>query len=287
MQDVESNFIKNFQWIAIDTETTGTNPWKHEIIEIGAVKFTLEKEVDTFEVLIKPLKKQDPKSREIHNISNEELEEKGGDLHDVLQTFIDFIGEEPLIFHNAPFDLSFITKSAADCKLELKANFYYDTLYLFRNYFPGRKSYSLANLTKDFNISTNTFHRALNDAMATSKLFCHLLESNLDLVSSNKKLKNFLRFHRKVNAFQTDIPKNLDTIINYFNKHISKKSMIKIKYKNPQGRFVTSIVTPFEILIINQKLLLKAKLHLNGEQFLIPLKEAVVFDPDIGPMPIY
>ena len=281
------DYIKDVVWVAVDTETTGTNPWKYELLEIGAVRFTLNGVIDRFECLIKPLKKQDPKSRAIHNISNEELESRGISLQEGLKKFIDFIEEDPVIFHNASFDLSFLSIGAKACKMKLPSNFYYDTLFLTRQYLPGLNSYSLENLRKHFNISTEKMHRALADAEATAYVLMNLFQYKYDDVISRRKLKSFLRYHRKLSQFTVSVPKNLDDILHYFNKLIQTSSLIKIEYFNPKGGKAVSMVIPHEVMIFNQKLMLKAEIKPSNEVLLIPLKNARVFDPDVGTKTIY
>lgn len=281
------DYIKNKAWVAVDTETTGTNPWKYELIEIGAVRFTLDGIIDRFECLIKPLKKQDPKSRAIHNISNEELESRGIPLHDAVVKFINFIAEDSIVFHNASFDLSFLNIAAKSCKIKLPPNFYYDTLFLTRQYLPDLPSYSLENLRKHFQISTENMHRALSDAEATANVLMQLFHLKYDDVSSRRKLKSFLRYHRKLSQFTVSIPKNLDEILHYFNKLIQTSSLIKIEYYNIKGEKTVSMVIPREIMIFNQKLMLKAEIKPLSEVQLIPLKNAKVYDHDVGVKTIY
>ena len=67
------DFLSGLEWVAVDLETSGVNPWKNEIIEIGAVRFSVDAIIDKFQVLLRPTKKQDPRAKAIHNISQEEI----------------------------------------------------------------------------------------------------------------------------------------------------------------------------------------------------------------------
>ncbi|RME89584.1 MAG: 3'-5' exonuclease, partial [Candidatus Hydrogenedentota bacterium] len=245
MNDILSNKI----WIAIDTETTGLNPWKHELLEIGALRFSLEKDLESFEILIQPKKKQDPRARKVHNITNEELEEKGVTLDNAIPKFLEFIDNDPLIFHNAPFDLSFLTLAIKETKHPLPTNLYYDHLWLSRQYFPKRQSHSLENIRTELNMSEEGAHRALYDAKATAEAFRVLLKQNIEKLTSEKKYNKFLRYHRKFNEFAIKLPQNLEKIQKYFDKIIKKKGFIKISYSDKTGYYKNQIVNPLELFI--------------------------------------
>jgi DNA polymerase III epsilon subunit family exonuclease len=275
--------LSNITWIAVDTETTGINPWEYEILEIGAVKFNFNSIIDRFQIIIKPEKKQDPKSRAIHKISENEILECGVSLSEALHKFYAFIGSAPLVFHNASFDLAFLALSSQRENLAFSNNFYYDTIYLLKTYKPELESYSLEYLKNYLNLDGPS-HRALADAEITSHIFQWLISENRAKLSSKKKYKSFFRYHRKLNTFQVVLPRNLDGILSYFNKYIQTKSLLKISEINTTSSFDKSIksVVPLDIMIFNQKLLLKCTVYPGNYTILIPLSSATIFDPDKG-----
>ncbi|MBL8034843.1 MAG: 3'-5' exonuclease, partial [Leptospiraceae bacterium] len=110
-------WVRDLRFVAIDLETTGLNPYKHEIIEIGAVQFSLDDLGKEFSILIKPEKKMDPKARAVHQISAEELASHAVSLREGLDAFNAFMPDGSWVFHNAPFDLSFLKQSYAAVKL--------------------------------------------------------------------------------------------------------------------------------------------------------------------------
>ena len=277
-------FLDQLEWVAVDTETTGINPWKREIIEIGAVRFSLKGIEDQFQVLIKPKEKQDPKARAIHNISNEELEEKGVSLSEGMSRFFEFIKGDPLVFHNAPFDVAFIYVAAKALKVEMPTNFYYDSLYLSRSFYPDRNSHSLVALRELLQIKTGDAHRALSDAKATAHVFRKLLLDQGEELTSRKKYNKFLRFHRKLNAFKIFLPKNLDEIEKYFGDRIRRGEFIKIRYKNKENQVSLGIVRPMELMIFNQNIYVRSQVQMSEDEELIPLRGSIIYDPDLGPM---
>ncbi|MDH5718703.1 MAG: 3'-5' exonuclease [Spirochaetia bacterium] len=277
-----TDFLQSLKWVSVDIETNGLNPWKHEIIEIGAVLFNLNGILDSFQILIKPLTKGDPKARLIHNISNEELDIHGIDLHSALTKLLIFISNRTIIFHNAPFDLSFLVLSLNRVGLNVPNNLYLDNLYLSRKYFKNRESHSLASLRNILNIDTGDHHRALSDAEATAHVFINTISHFYSKINSQKKFKNFMRFNRKINQFNVKIPKNFDKIQSYFNKLIRRKEFIKIDYTDNNGFFFSKTVQPLEILVFNQKLYLKAFISKENCSKLIPIESAKIHDQDIG-----
>lgn len=102
-KDKEANFV------AIDVETTGLSPVYNELIEISAIKYEKAKKKDTFSTLIKPKKEISDTITNITGITNE-MVKNAPNIEQVMPKLIDFIGEYPIVAHNANFDYSFFTK---------------------------------------------------------------------------------------------------------------------------------------------------------------------------------
>lgn len=279
-----SSFLESLKMAAVDTETSGVNPWKHELIEIGAVRFTIEGIENRFEALVKPEKKHDPKARAVHQISSEELETKGIGLKAALSDFLDFIAERPLVFHNASFDITFLKVSTEKVKLTLPNNYYYDNLYISKKYFPDRESHSLSSLREELSLKTGKEHRALADAEATALAFIYTLKQNYNDLQSRKSFNKFMRYNRRLHKFTIRLPKNFEDIQKYFQRRIRGNEFIKVNYRDQKGNNYLHIVQPIDLMIFNQNLYLKAKIQWTAEERLIPLKDAVFFDPEVGQM---
>ena len=278
-----SSFLDSIKIAAVDTETSGVNPFRHELIEIGAVNFNLNEIEDRFEVLIKPEKKHDPKARKVHKISNEELESRGVGLSEAISRFLDFIGDRLLVFHNASFDLTFLKLSADKVKLELPKNTYYDNLFLSKKYYPERESHSLSSIRELLNLDTSVEHRALADAEATALSFMQILKEKGQGIDSRKSLQKFMRYNRKMHKFMITLPKNYDEIEKYFQRRIRGHEYIKVNYRDNKGQDFTHMVQPLEMMVFNQQLYIKVKVQMTAEEKLIPLKFATFFDPELGP----
>ena len=277
-----NEYPDNLIWSAVDIETTGINPYQYEILEIGAVRFSLKGIQEKFQVMVKTNKKQDPKSRQIHNISDEEVKKKGISIKEALEKFLVFISEYPLVFHNASFDISFLISEMNKNKITPPGNQYYDNLYISKTYFPERNSHSLKNICTKLGIQVKISHRALADAEATAMVFTQSLLEKYDLIQTKKKYNSFMRYHRRFDKFKVLLPKNIQAIENYFNQYIQTKSLIHLKYKDKENKNRETKGLVKELMIFNQKLFLRVNNLLSEEDFIVPLKEAIIHDKEQG-----
>ncbi len=95
--------------LAVDTETTGLRPDEgHRVVEIGCVE--LRNNVPTgrtWHAFVNPRRDIPEKARQVHGLSEEFLADKAT-FEEIADQFVEFLGESPLLFHNAPFDLGFL-----------------------------------------------------------------------------------------------------------------------------------------------------------------------------------
>jgi DNA polymerase-3 subunit alpha (Gram-positive type) len=156
-------------YVVFDLETTGLSADVNAIVEIGAVKVVDNNICDRFSMLVNPCQYIPAYlSQKIH-ITNAMVTDKPK-INIVLPKFIDFIGDLPLVAHNASFDMSFLIKNCDRLGIKLD-NGAIDTLALSRRYLKECKKYNLAYLTDYFNVTLKNAHRAYYDAEATQKIF--------------------------------------------------------------------------------------------------------------------
>lgn len=166
--------------IAFDTETTGLNANDGDrIIELGAVE--LENHIPTgrtFRVLINPGMNVSADTIRITGITDDDLVDKPPFEHpDIVDAFLDFIGDGKLVAHNASFDRAFLNMELERCgKSVITEDRWVDTLAIARKRFPGAPS-SLDALCKRFEISleSRTFHGALLDSQLLASVYLELL----------------------------------------------------------------------------------------------------------------
>ncbi|MDF1722123.1 MAG: DNA polymerase III subunit epsilon [Minwuia sp.] len=163
--------------IVLDTETTGLDPKDgHRIVEIGCLE--LIDRVPTgrrFHELINPERMMDEGAFKVHGISDEMLADKPV-FAAVVDRFLEFIGDDPLVIHNAAFDMKFLNwelKQAGRPPLAMTRAV--DTLAIARKKFPGSPA-SLDALCKRFNVDTSSrnLHGALIDSRLLADVYFHL-----------------------------------------------------------------------------------------------------------------
>lgn len=156
-------------YVVFDLETTGMKPGVNKILEIGAVKIVNNEIEGVFNTLINPEQFIPYYITNITHITNDMVENKAP-IEEILPKFVNFIGDLPLIAHNARFDMSFLISNAKKQHIFLN-NPVLDTLYLSRKYNKECDKHNLAYLTNYFNITLDNAHRAYFDALATNQVY--------------------------------------------------------------------------------------------------------------------
>jgi len=163
------------EFVAFDFETTGINTEHDAIIQMGAVRFRGGAPVDEFVSLVNPHRPLPVKISLLTGINDADLAE-APDLGDVLPRFLAFLGQSPLIAHNASFDWAFLQKALTISGFKEVKNPCLDTYELARLLLPAARSFALGSLAKLLYIPLKRPHQALEDARATGQLALKLLE---------------------------------------------------------------------------------------------------------------
>jgi DNA polymerase-3 subunit epsilon len=165
--------------IVLDTETTGFDPRTGDrLVELAALE--IEQFVPTgrsFHVYIDPCRDMPAEAEKVHGLSAAFLRGKPRFDHpDVVDAFLDFVGDAPIIAHNAAFDRGFINWELSLCsRIEIPDHRWIDTLALAKQRFPGMHN-SLDALCKRFRISLSERekHGALIDAKLLAAVYLEL-----------------------------------------------------------------------------------------------------------------
>lgn len=160
-------------YVSIDLETTGLNPKRDKIIEIGAVKVLDDKIADTFSTLLLPGRALDDRITQLTGITDEMLKDAPY-IEDVLDELLNFLEELPLLGHSVLFDYSFLKKAAVNQKKVFEKNAI-DTLKIARKHLAALEHRNLDYLCAYYQIPLQA-HRALADAEATHRLYRRLAE---------------------------------------------------------------------------------------------------------------
>ena len=177
----------NRDMVVLDIETTGLHPVLDEIVEIAAVKVRNFVVQDKFHSLVRPNKGIPSEVINIHGITEDMCAGAPG-IKSALEKLFDFTGDATLIAHNADFDLGFINHYAKMVMGKTLDNPVIDTLLLSRDFFQFR-SHALGSLTRDLGMKIVHQHRALDDALATLKVYERLEQIR------NTKIRFFLQEH--------------------------------------------------------------------------------------------
>ena len=163
--------------IVLDTETTGLNPLQGDrIVEVGCVEIFNHLPTGTvYHRYFNPQRDVPEGASRVHGLTNEFLADKPFFAAEV-DSFLDFIGDAPLVIHNAPFDMGFINAEMTRCGFKtLPMARAVDTLPMARSKFPGAPA-SLDALCKRFSVdlSARDFHGALLDARLLAEVYLEL-----------------------------------------------------------------------------------------------------------------
>lgn len=179
------------EYVVIDTETTGLDYDHCNLIEISALRYSNGVCVDKFSSLVKPPLRQmcrpfcddgplewvdfyvDDFIANLTGITNEMLE-LAPLPEEVIPQFMNFIGNDILIAHNANFDINFLYDAAAElCDTPLTNNFI-DTLRIARKVFPDLKHHRLSDVAEACSVKNIEAHRAESDCITTANCYWHM-----------------------------------------------------------------------------------------------------------------
>lgn len=163
--------------IVLDTETTGLDPKTGDrIVEIGCVEIIdLVPTGATYQAYINPEREMSTGAAEITGLKDDFLKDQPL-FAEVAQDFIDFIGDSPLVIHNAPFDVGFINAEFARVgQAPLNPARIIDTLDMARRRFPGQPN-NLDALCKRLGVdnTSRTLHGALLDSEILAEVYAEL-----------------------------------------------------------------------------------------------------------------
>ncbi|KFL34445.1 MULTISPECIES: 3'-5' exonuclease [unclassified Sulfurospirillum] len=166
--------------VVFDTETTGLNPKKDEILSIGAVKIKGNKILmsEKFELFIKPSREINEKSIKIHQIRNVDLEH-GIAPHEAIVQFLHFIGSRPLVGYYLEFDIKMMNTyvkpwlgiNLPNPQIEV-SGLYHDKKIKFIP--DGVIDLRFDVMMNDLGLPIFGKHDALNDAVMTAMMYIKL-----------------------------------------------------------------------------------------------------------------
>lgn len=192
--------------IVFDVESTGVDVTEDEIIQIAAIKLNKKGEVvDKFEKFLKN-KKPVKDSYYVHGFSDEMLQRIGEDKEKVLKEFVEYSKDSIIVGHNVQYDINILCSELERSNLgKPKFKTFYDTLDIYRRFYPGNINYKLENLSKVYDTKHKPSHDAMDDIIATGELLVRAINEKIKETSMermalmSKHLKAFTAISKKLN----------------------------------------------------------------------------------------
>ena len=200
------------KFVAFDLETTGLVNRKDEIIEIGAVKFTVEvkngrvvpKLISEFDTLVKPNMLIPAEATNVNHITDK-MVENAPPVGEALKQFTAFCGPGSILLaHNANFDASFLRVAYKNNPQVVPGNPVIDSLAISKAILPEASSHKLGILANMFKrrdeiamkIEADKMHRAVYDCLMLMAVFVALLrrrfkEKDWEMVNIMKNMEKY------------------------------------------------------------------------------------------------
>ncbi len=182
--------------VFVDFETTGLDPTRDSIIEIGALKIDSEGDEHTYQSFVIPRKPISEKITSITGITNE-MVATGITISQGITDLMTFLGGAKIVVHNAEFDMIWLVSSLVQLEKPVPDSVVICTLKWARA--SGESRAGLGALAKKYNIAHANAHRALADSVTTKELY-FILKSQKKADRPMQSLADFLQLGQKVAA---------------------------------------------------------------------------------------
>ncbi len=202
------------RFIAFDLETTGFLPGVDRIVEIGAVRFVNGEVEAVYSTLINPKMPIPEAASRVNGIFNDMLEGKPL-IEELLPSFAEFCGSDPMVAHNAAFDFQFLVADIKKFESPAPKGVVLDTFGMAKKVYPGLANYKLGTLVQHLNIPAGQFHRAEEDASYCGRLFLKMIEKISGTSMMMPPLENLIALSGKGEVFFPQIepqPKQLNLL---------------------------------------------------------------------------
>jgi DNA helicase-2/ATP-dependent DNA helicase PcrA len=250
-----SNALKAGNVVVFDTETTGVDIYKDQIIQVAAVRVNDRAEVlEQYVEFIRPSKSVG-KSENVHHFSDRFLIQNGKTPVSVLTKLAAFLHGKVVVGHNVSYDMGILSAELERNSLPaVQVEGVYDTLDISRRYLSGLANYKLGTISDMLSTAHKPSHDALEDILATADVLV-TLNSRFILPSKAQRAK----YYQKYLSQFVDIQRWLDGLEAY-------------AQSDSVSRFCKLIVDTFKMRQRYQKA--PARLE-NIDSFIIFMEETV------------
>ncbi len=212
--------------VVYDTETTGLDLEKDEIIQLSAIKIGRSGEIlDTLDILIEPTLSISEEAYKTHGFTLDYIRANGGvTAKEGLKRFFDFACGNVLVGHNnLAYDKPLLERQLKENGLPpLKAVAEYDTLRIAKQFYPTLSNYKLSTLCEKFSVVNECAHNALGDITATGKCLAKMIEDSVLPTAMERRtlfakyadrFEKFYAFIREVRRLVTNGQEFIDYVI--------------------------------------------------------------------------
>ena len=165
----ESDLPLDTDFVGFDIETTGLDSHIHRITEIGAVRVENGVVTKSFQTFVDPGMPIPPEIVQLTGITDRDVYGAPGEA-EAVRAFLDFVGDFPLVAHNAAFDIGFITAAAKRSGLAFDP-VYIDTLPIAQALLKQLKKFKLDIISNALGLPDFNHHRASDDAAVCARIF--------------------------------------------------------------------------------------------------------------------
>ncbi len=227
--------------VSLDTETTGLDPARARVIEIGCIR-VIAGRVDAsarFHALVNPGQPVPPASTQIHGIDDARLKD-AGDFTKVWPELRAYIGELPVIGHTTDYDLTILANECQRAELKFAQPRWIDVRVLAEIVRPNLSGFSMEELAAWLGVEVSARHSALGDAETTARIFAalvpHLREGGIrtfaEAETACRQMKEMVRARHQQGwveplAFpsRTDSERTLERLDSYPYRHRNREVM--------------------------------------------------------------
>ena len=161
-------------YTVIDVETTGLSKSYHQITEIAAAKIRCGKIIDSYQTLINPQVRIPSFITRLTGIDNKMVKD-APKINQVLPAFVNFLGDDIFVAHNATFDFGFLDYNLKLHQGQNLLNQRICTKKLANRLLPELERKRLLDLCQYFKVNNVQAHRAMGDVQATAEVFNKML----------------------------------------------------------------------------------------------------------------
>ena len=199
--ELDETAIRDLTFVVFDSETTGLDAEKDEVVQLGAVRIVNGKLVpgEVFDTLINPGKPIPASSTKVHRVTDE-MVANAPVFSEGCRAFHAFANEAVIVAHNAPFDMAFMHRQAEEVGIQFDHPVL-DTVHLSAVVFGGSSEHTLDALCSRLgvDIPPDMRHTAIGDAIATAQVLIAMLPIlEARGLRSFGQLKSEIMKHRRI-----------------------------------------------------------------------------------------